>query len=325
MLDFEDLEARRGARGRRRVLRQRRRRALGALAVVALAGGIAVGASAGPPSPATSARTHAKAGARTRAARHHHHRAAPARTGLTPGAGADATVPILMYHVIAAAPLGAPFPQLYVVPQEFAAQMRALYRAGWTAVTMDQLWDAWHGGARLPAGHPIVISFDNGYSSQSRNAYPVLRRLHWPGVENVQLTGLPRSQGGLSAAAIRRMIAGGWELDTQGRSHADLVTLDAAQLKREVADTRRILQRRYGVPVHWFCYPSGHYDATVVAAVRAAGFRGSTTVVPGWARRSDDPYRLPRLRVVSGTTPQGLLAQIAAQRHAPPAPPSYGT
>ncbi len=46
---------------------------------------------------------------------------------------------------------------------------------------------------------------------------------------------------------------------------------------------REELQRRYHVPVNWFCYPSGHYNATVIAEVKAAGYVGSTTVVPGWA------------------------------------------
>ena len=64
---------------------------------------------------------------------------------------------------------------------------------------MDQVWDAWTGGDRgSRPGHPIVISFDNGYTSQYHVAMPVLRHYHWLGVENIQLTGLPRSQGGLS-------------------------------------------------------------------------------------------------------------------------------
>jgi peptidoglycan/xylan/chitin deacetylase (PgdA/CDA1 family) len=75
--------------------------------------------------------------------------------------------------------------------------------------------------------------------------------------------------------------------------------------------------------VNWFCYPSGHYDATVIAAVKAAGYAGSTTVIPGWANREDDPYRLPRLRVLGGTSPQQLLSNIAAIREDPPAPASY--
>jgi peptidoglycan/xylan/chitin deacetylase (PgdA/CDA1 family) len=169
-----------------------------------------------------------------------------------------------------------------------------------------------------------VISFDNGYESQFNNALPVLRRLHWPGVLNLQLTGLPPSQGGLTRKATQRILAAGWELDTQGISHADLIRLGPADLHHEVADARRILERRWHKPVDWFCYPSGHYDGQVVAAVKAAGFRGSTTVVPGWARRSEDPFRLPRLRVVAGTSAQALLEQIAAARHAGPAPAAYG-
>jgi len=228
-----------------------------------------------------------------------------------------------MYHVIAAPPAGAPFPGLYVPPSEFAAQMQALKSAGWHAVTLDQVQAYWKRGVGLGAGKPIVVSFDNGYQSQYTEALPVLERLGWEGDENMQLTGLPPSQGGLSQRQVHGLVAAGWELDTQGFSHADLIALDAQQLSYQVAVARTTVERRYGVPVNWFCYPSGHYDATVVAAVKAAGYTGSTTVVPGWAHPTDDPYRLHRLRVLGGTTPEELLTLIADTRGNPPAPPSY--
>ena len=171
---------------------------------------------------------------------------------------------------------------------------------------------------------PIVITFDNGYRSQYVNALPVLRRMHWVADENIQLSGLPPSQGGLTDAQVRGLVAAGWELDTQGISHADLITLSPGALHYQVATARQILRRRYAVPVNWFCYPSGHYDATVIAAVRAAGFIGSTTVIPGWAEPSNDPYRLPRLRVLGGTSPAGLLSQIDSARSASAPPTSYG-
>jgi len=220
-------------------------------------------------------------------------------------------------------PAGAPFPGLYVTPGEFAEQMQALKDAGWHAVTLDQVAGYWQRGAPLPGGRPIVLTFDNGYRSQYTQALPVLRRLGWVGDENIQLSGLPPSQGGLSPEQVRGLIAGGWELDTQGYSHADLVRLGAGELHYQVADTRKMLQQRYGVPVNWFCYPSGHYDASVIAAVKAAGFVGSTTVVPGWAAPHEDRYRLHRLRVLGGTSPQALLSLIAASRSAPPAPSEY--
>ena len=244
--------------------------------------------------------------------------------GTATGPPGHESVPILMYHVINSPPPGAKFPGLYVSPEEFSAQMRALAGAGFHAVTMDQMRANWTRGTALPAGKPIVLSFDNGYQSQYTQALPVLRRLGWVGVENMQLTGLPPSQGGLSETQIRGLVGAGWELDTQGISHADLITLGPAALHEQVAVARVRVQRRYHVPVNWFCYPSGHYDATVVAAVEAAGYVGSTTVVPGWASPGDDPYRLPRLRVLGGTSPESLLAELAAIRSNPGPPASYG-
>ena len=58
----------------------------------------------------------------------------------------------------------------------------------------------WTTGAKLPAGKPVVITFDNGYYSQYSAALPELKKLGWVADENMQLTGLPPSEGGLTDA-----------------------------------------------------------------------------------------------------------------------------
>jgi peptidoglycan/xylan/chitin deacetylase (PgdA/CDA1 family) len=329
----QQIRARRLARERERRKRAHRARliAVGALLVVIVAAGaIAYAASGGggsknttPPKAVSSASSRGL----TRVVRiTRSGQTAPRTTvhGAATGRPGTATVPVLMYHVINPPPAGAPFPGLYVPADEFAAQMQALKAAGWHAVTMDQLEAYWTRGVPLGPGKPIVLTFDNGYASQYLNAMPILKRLGWVGDENIQLSGLPPSQGGLTEAQVRGLLRAGWELDTQGISHADLITLDAAQLKYQVATARQVLRKRYGVPVNWFCYPSGHYDATVIAAVKQAGFIGSTTVIPGWATRTEDPYRLPRLRVLGGTSPAALLQQIAQYESAGAPSASYG-
>jgi peptidoglycan/xylan/chitin deacetylase (PgdA/CDA1 family) len=290
---------------------------------VTIAAVVAATSAGSSGSSGTSAHDHSGAAAGTSANRSTGGSTSSDAKGI--GVPGHATVPILMYHVINPPPSTAPYPGLYVPAGEFAAQMQALKTAGWHAVTMDQLRANWTRGVPLGPGKPIVLSFDNGYASQYTNALPVLRQLGWVGVENIQLTGLPTSQGGLSDTQVRGLLAAGWELDTQGISHADLIALSPSELHYQVATARQLLQSRYGVPVNWFCYPSGHYNATVIAAVRAAGFVGSTTVVPGWATRADDPYRLPRLRVLGGTGPSALLAQIAAAEGASAPGSSYPT
>jgi peptidoglycan/xylan/chitin deacetylase (PgdA/CDA1 family) len=321
-MDPQEAQTRRLAQARasRRQIRRRRLAALGSLTVVLAAiVVIAIGSTGGFSSKPTANRT---AGSVKQS--DHQPGTGPRSTvtGTATGSAGTAPVPILMYHVIAPAPSGAALPSLYVPQDEFAAQMQALKAAGWRAVTMDQLEAYWKRGVPLGSPKPIVISFDNGYHSQYANALPVLKQLGWVGTENLQLNGLPPSQGGLTDAEIRGLVAVGWELDTQGISDADLVGLDSSELHSQVADARQIVQRRYGVPVNWFSYPSGDYDASVIAEVKADGFAGSTTVVPGWASPSQDPYRLPRLRVLGGTSPQALLAQIASAQSASAPPES---
>jgi len=319
-----DTEARRLRREEaRRAVRRRRRVSLGLILAVAIAVVGVVVVAGGSKRSAHRATAGPSGSSRLRADGSHGGDSSPSPSAAVAGPPGRTPVPILMYHVIAAPPAGAPFPGLYVPPEEFAEQMQALKDAGWHAVTLDQVKAHWNRGVSLGAGRPIVLSFDNGYNSQYTQALPVLRRLGWAGVENIQLSGLPPSQGGLGPAQVRGMIAAGWELDTQGFSHADLVKVAPEALHHEVTIARTVLQHRYHVPVNWFCYPSGHYDATVIAEVRAAGYDGSTTVIPGWARPSEDPYRLHRLRVLGGTGGQQLLSLLAGIRADPPAPASY--
>ncbi len=333
-MDHEALTRRRAERARERRRRQRRRRIAASASLAVIAGAIVVVVALASPGGAHHghAREKRSGSSRLAAGRGHARRAAHvthavrtgARIGPATGHPGAAVAPILMYHVINPPPPGAPYPGLYVPRGEFLQQMLALKRAGYHPVTLDDLWANWRHGDRLPR-KPIVITFDNGYRSQFTNARPILRNLHWTAVLNTQLSGLPPSQGGLTTAQFRGLLAAGWELDTQGISHADLVTEDAAGLRYQIDHARTTLQHRYHVPVHWFCYPSGQYDSTVIDAVRAAGFVGSTTVVPGWAGRDDDPYALPRLRVLGGTTGAALLSQIAAARGASAPPGAYET
>jgi peptidoglycan/xylan/chitin deacetylase (PgdA/CDA1 family) len=320
--DLQTLHRRRDER--RRALRRRRGVAAAALLAALVAVAVVLASSGGGSSRAgaAGAATGGSTSTQQPSAAHSatHSTVAANATGGTPG---HTPVPILMYHVIAPAPAGAPFPGLYVTPQEFGEQMQALAGDGWHAVTLDQLEAYWRKGVPLGPGKPIVLSFDNGYQSQYTQALPVLKSHGWVGDENIQLSGLPPSQGGLSRRQIRGLVSAGWELDTQGLDHADLITLDASALHEQVATTRQTIQSRYHVPVNWFCYPSGHYDPTVVEAVKNAGYQGATTVVPGWAQRSEDPYRLHRLRVLGGTSGTELLQLISDTRADPASPGSY--
>ena len=279
---------------------------LAAAAVLA----VVIGSDGGRPKPAPVTASVGAAPSRVQVTSH----TAPTRSGAGEIRGAAARrmpIPILMYHVVGSPRPGTPNLGLWVTPPEFAAQMEALRRAGYRAITLGQAWRGWTAGGPLPR-KPLVVSFDDGYAGDYTHAMPVLRRFGWPGVLNLELRDVgPRN---LSARGVKGLIAAGWEIDSHTIDHPDMTTVDLAQMDYELRGSRDAIVRRFGVDPRFFCYPYGRYDARVEAAVKAAGYLAATTEVEGYARPGADPFALPRIRVQYGETAAALLADLRSKR-----------
>jgi peptidoglycan/xylan/chitin deacetylase (PgdA/CDA1 family) len=222
-----------------------------------------------------------------------------------PAAAADTPVAVLLYHHVSAADDD----PLYVTPRLFRRHLAALDRAGYEAITLRRAWRAWEEDGRLPA-KPVVLSFDDGYADQFRNAAKALRARRWPGVLFLQSARLD-VDGGLSTAQVRRLLRQGWELGAHTVTHPDLRGLGNEGLAEEVGGSREALRRAFpSEPVDFFAYPFGRFDPVVVDAVRAAGFTGATTTRRGLAEPSDGAFTLDRQVITGGFTPKRLLRGI---------------
>ncbi len=220
-------------------------------------------------------------------------------SGTTPAPGATAAslekaravaVPILMYHHIA--PPHGDGAYLYVSPATFAAQIRRLHDEGYQAVTLKQVFDHWEYNEPLPA-KPVVLTFDDGYVDVYTAAAPVLAQYDWPGVINVTTWSIDAPYG-MSRRQMRDLVARGWEVGCHSTSHRDMTTLSAADLHDEIVVARGRIDFKLKTQIESFCYPGGAYNATVIAAIRAAGYRSATSVDAGLGRWSER-WRLRRI------------------------------
>lgn len=82
----------------------------------------------------------------------------------------SAEIPILMYHHIADE-----VNDVTVTPRTFEEQMIALVEAGYTSVSLAELYDYVMGQGSLPE-KPVLITFDDGYASNYETAYPILEQ-----------------------------------------------------------------------------------------------------------------------------------------------------
>jgi peptidoglycan/xylan/chitin deacetylase (PgdA/CDA1 family) len=292
----DDLKLKRAEAARRR--RWRRRLALGAVvaivgAIVALLATSLGGEEAGRPTTEAAQPTEPQT-------------TSPESAGAAYPAGWEphpGPVPVIGYHAIETPTATEAFPELFVEPGDFEAQMQWLDDQGFEAVTLDQVEEAWYEKGRLPP-KPIVISFDDGYPSQYSNAFEVLERRDWAGVLNL----FARSSE-LPGSDVERMVDAGWELASKATANVDLTTLDSTTLEREVAGSRRILQRRFAVPVRNFCYPLGRYSTTVISAVHKAGYVGAQTQIAGVANAAT-PYIIDRIQIVLSDGLPGFISKL---------------
>jgi len=232
----------------------------------------------------------------------------PAAAGAQPDSSwknSKEPVPILMYHVIGEPAGDVPYPDLYLSVADFREQVEWLDQNGYTPVTLIQVQDSWYGDGTLPP-KPVVLSFDDGYLGQYLYAMPILRKKGWAGQLNLKAEG-----SDLSSKQAKKMVAAGWEIASHTITHPDLTVISADQVKTELVESKRMLERDLGIDIVNFCYPAGQYNEEVATAVEAAGYRGATTVDPGLARR-EEPFELKRLRINLGDGAVELAALLEA-------------
>ncbi|MCL6633843.1 MAG: polysaccharide deacetylase family protein [Alicyclobacillus herbarius] len=222
-------------------------------------------------------------------------------------------VPILMYHDI----VYLPHNSLGMSPQQFAREMQYLHDHGFHTINLGQLYAAMYHGYRLPS-RPIVLTFDDGYESVYTNAYPVLKRYGFQGTV-FMISGFVGHHG-------RHPFLTWGELSTMQRSgvidveshtvhHIDLATASDAQIQYELQASAATLEQHLHHPIRYFCYPSGQFRAQTLVDLRRDGYLLAATEHPGYARSSDGPYELRRLRVYEDmplSTFAGMLAESNA-------------
>lgn len=114
--------------------------------------------------------------------------------------------------------------------------------------------------------------------------------------------------------AAEMLASGLVDIGAHSCSHSILTRVPLAVARREIGESRRILQQRLGVPVDFFAYPNGgpqDFNREVMRCVQQAGYLAAVTLVEGVCRPDDDPFAWRRISVSGGFTRQALAAKVA--------------
>jgi peptidoglycan/xylan/chitin deacetylase (PgdA/CDA1 family) len=220
-----------------------------------------------------------------------------------------AHVPILMYHYLSVPPPDADRVRLdlSVTPDLFAAHLDAIQQAGYTPISLYTLLDHLTHGVPLPE-KPMVLTFDDGYRDNYTNAFPLLRDRGLTATFFI-VTDFINDQRPeyLTWDMVREMYAAGMSIEGHGRNHVSLANKESDYLIWQALGTYESIEHEIGVRPHFISYPAGDYDQLTVDIFRSANYWAGLTTQQGATHRSDDLFRMRRIRVRGSTSPEELL------------------
>ena len=188
-------------------------------------------------------------------------------------------LPVLLYHHVGPLRPGT-LPSLTVSPQRFERHVRWLARRGYAGIRTSD-WVKWRReGTGLP-DKPVLLTFDDGYADLADYALPLLRRYGFGAAVYIvtgQLGGTNAWDEARGSGTHRLMTpeqicywdTQGVEFGAHTRTHANLTTLPANELTKEIVGSRDDLAKLLGSRVASFSYPYGFQNQAVQECVRGA-------------------------------------------------------
>jgi len=190
-----------------------------------------------------------------------------------------------------------------VAPRMFAEQMALLRAEGFHVVPLHEL------AANLAEKRPfaprtVAVTFDDGFADNYTAAFPVLQRERIPatifltagyiGTEGLPVLRDHAPPRPLDWHQVIEMARHGVDFGAHTVTHRSLTELPGDEMRREIVDSRTIIEQRSGIRAATFCYPRGRFDANVKQAVRDAGYALACTTMPGVVTRDTHPFSLRR-------------------------------
>lgn len=130
-----------------------------------------------------------------------------------------------------------------------------------------------------------------------------VRRWAFPGGD---APGLPPTYGIATEDELREACGDGITVGGHAWAHACLPSLEAADLRDDLARTLAWMKMFQGPTTPWLALPYGEGTAEIGRVAAEVGFRGVLEIRGGLAPADYDPGSVPRINVPAGVSPRGL-------------------
>ncbi len=206
---------------------------------------------------------------------------------------------VLCYHIVEAPAA----PLMHIDRETFRQHLRYLEMTGYNVIPLRHLYEYVTGKRASIPKNAVVITIDDGWRSAYTEAFPELQKRKFPFTLFIYPNIIGKTNIALSWEQVKEMSDAGVDIQSHTFSHPFLTrrrhhSMDeeryAQWLHRELAESKRLIEKHTGKRVAYLAYPYGDYDDRVAKQAGLAGYDAALTCDFGRVKKGSDPLRMKR-------------------------------
>lgn len=202
----------------------------------------------------------------------------------------DFSIPVLMYHSISKDEKG-----LFTVPKDtFYEHMKYLKDNNYKTLTLDELYS--HLTNEIPfSDKSVVITFDDGYTDNYENAYPILKEFGLKATIFTITDYIDNSSYFMNSDQLKELSLNGIDIESHTTDHSKLDKLSKEDRLENLKKSKNTIEKLLDKKVNYITYPFGKFNKEVIEDVKEAGYKMALTTKRGFANISNELYELRRV------------------------------
>ena len=206
---------------------------------------------------------------------------------------------VLCYHIVETPAA----PRMHITRDVFRQHLRYLEMTGYNVIPLRDLYEYVAGKRASLPKNAVVITIDDGWASTYTEIFPEMQKRKFPFTVFIYPKIIGQTSNALTWNQIKEMSDAGVDIQSHSLSHPFLTrgrhrSMGDKQygewVQRELAESRRLLEKHTGKKVHFLAYPYGDYDDRLTTEVTKAGYKAALTCDFGLVRKGSDPLRMKR-------------------------------
>lgn len=215
-------------------------------------------------------------------------------------------IPILCYHNFSNVK-----GSMNLTPERFQEQLQWLQDNGYHVVPLRDVVAYLQGKDVTLPSKPVVITIDDGWKSAYKTMFPIAKKYNAPVTLFIYPQTISEGKNAMTWDELKELQKTGLvTVESHTWDHPNFKIMKrklsaeayAGYVKKQMVNSKKVLEEQLGTPVSLLAWPFGIYDAYLEQAASEAGYDMAFTIDARPANKSFRAMAVPRFMIIQGQT-----------------------